>query len=225
MRVLRRIANCPRYEGGGPSYLQVVQQLGQMPTDIWLLHKRLKLLPKTLGTGAPPLLAALMTQHGTRARSQLAADLVFAWHAFPRLWGMPHPRDDWKKWVCLIRDSGRWQACLSEWDDASTGFGVDRPVYVDVHASAGGAAGEASDFICRLCPEGEARVCSSAAALASHQRLAHGAITVERCLLRQSGNPCARPICGSKFGSEARTAVHLRDTTCRKYVGLRSFSL
>ena len=29
------------------------------------------------------------------------------------------------------------------------------------------------------------------------------------------------PICGSKFGSEARAAVHLRDTTCRKYAGLR----
>ena len=71
--------------------MDVVRQLDEMPTDIWLLRKRMMVLPKTLGEEAPSLLAALRAQRGTKAREQLAADLVFAWRAFPGLWNMPHP--------------------------------------------------------------------------------------------------------------------------------------
>ena len=88
MRVYRRIAGCPRYGSGGPTDADVQQRLGIMPTDIWLLRKRLLALQKKLSSSAPLALQALCSQRHTAASAQTAADLDFAWWAFPELWWM-----------------------------------------------------------------------------------------------------------------------------------------
>lgn len=217
MRVYRRIEGHPRFEAGGLTDREVVNSLGVLPTDLWLLRRRLLALTAQLGNQAPALVRMLRRRQGSPAQEQLAKDLEVAKVAFTGLQNMPDPRCDWRKWLRLIQDGSRWRTALNSCNVEMTGFGRVETKYVNVTAG----MDKSAEHICDLCPSGRSRVCKSAAALASHKRCAHGFTTVEVDMLRRQDDPRRCPECHVRFGSTWLAAQHMRDTSCRELLDLR----
>ena len=217
MRVYRRIDGCPLYGPGGPTDAEVQARLGILPTNLWLLRKRLMALPEQLHPEAPKLLQMLRRQPGTVAQAQLAQDLQLAWWAFPALHWLPDPSIGWQTWLCAIGSKDEWKAAMANCDVRVADWDAEVPTYTSA-VSAGDVAG---GFACDLCPKEKVRICRSAAALASHKRCAHGAMTKERELLKALRDELRCPACGAQFESARHTADHMREASCRAELKLR----
>ena len=221
MRVLRRICDCPRYKAGGPTDLQVLERLQLEPTDVVLLKKRLLALPAQLSNHAPAALKVFRRQQGTDGARLLLEDLRAAWQNSKALRNMPDPGVVWKPWLDFIQgDKHGWHSAVQCIQRAPEASRPGKPVFLDesdpLRTDCPG------QFVCSLCPPHARRVCASAAALASHSRLAHKARTLEYQAIVDIDDEYACPVCAQQFPTVKLAANHLRDTNCRMQYGMRS---
>ena len=78
LRVLRQVTGTCRYtDTGHGTDEHTLSVLGELPTDLLLLQKRLAGLPSLLSSRAPRVLLALRCQKGTHAAHCLAEDLLW----------------------------------------------------------------------------------------------------------------------------------------------------
>ena len=211
LRVLRQICGRCRFKASGHGTdSSVLAELGELPTDLLLLQRRLAAAFRTLD-GAPKILVALRFCQST-ASAALAEDLAWAWQAAPTLRSLPDPRQDPRPWLELVSHPFEWKRALSALDPSFSRMRARdvTPEFFDATVSAPPAS---APFVCMQCPPERRRCCTSNRGLRSHMFRAHAVGNDARFFVQDSS--C--PVCKKVFSSRPAAIDHLayRAKRCR----------
>ena len=210
MRVWRRIANCPRFNGQAGKDVEVRKALNVPSIDCYMRKRRLAYLCRLVACDVAPLLGILQIRDSQQVRLPwcrlVLNDLQVLYASLPsKLAALGDPSVYPDVWMSFLFDYQRewrdildcYHTCLDDVDQAANKMNID------------GVSTQLRPFSCARC---DGVAFETEKQLLAHQRAKHGLRSPVVALV---GNVSTCPVCGNDFRSRLRLISHLSETRIR----------